>query len=240
MRSPKDFFEETWFYARLGEVGESLPLPENESHHLLKVLRLRPGIRIAVTNGVGKVFLCDTQLLGKDLVVEAVDMIREEPMPPKVSMVLALLKGKDTEDPVEALCQLNLAAIHLVTTDHTQEFKGQDHSRLVERLRVKSLVALKQAKKAWLTEIHPPKPLKEWRSAQPGNLVVVHPGEDNLPEESGQDLFLLTGPEGGFSPYELSWLNKDGNYRLGLGGTRIKGAHAPLLACGKLMGMGRL
>jgi 16S rRNA U1498 N3-methylase RsmE len=134
-----------------------------------------------------------------------------------------------------------VAAIHLVITDHTQAPKGQDHTRLLERLNQKSLAALKQAKKPWLTEIHAPVPLRSWRAGHPGNLIVVHPGEDDLPPLGEDPFYLLTGPEGGFSDGELGWLSEDGKSgRLGLGRTRIRGTHAPLLACGKLMGKGTL
>src|SRR5690606_31658326 len=121
---------------------------------------------------------------------------------------------------------------------HTQEFKGQDHGRLVERLRAKSLVALKQAKKSWLTEIHPPLPLQQWREGhREMSIVLIHPGADKLPKTFKGQYGLLTGPEGGFSISELEWLEQIGCFQMGLGGTRIRGTHAPLFACGKLMGI---
>lgn len=234
-------FEETWFHAPIADEGGKTMLPEEESNHLLKVLRVRPGRRIVVTNGEGGVFLCDTRPAGRDLEVEAVDVLRREPEPPRLHLVLGLLKGRDSEEPVEGVCQLAVAAIHLVTTDHTQEFKGQDHARLVERMRHKSLVALKQAKKAWLTTVHAPVPLRDWRRAHPGPLVVAHPGPDRLPEPGAEPLYLLVGPEGGFSGEETEWLfARERAFNLGLGGTRIRGTHAPLVACGKLMGLGLL
>ncbi|MDB5049948.1 MAG: hypothetical protein JWO30_3019 [Fibrobacteres bacterium] len=205
-----------------------------------KVLRIKPGRRVVASNGKGGVFLCET-LAGKADGIElmAVEPLTVEPAPPRLNLVLSLLKGKDLEEPVEGLCQLNVRAIHLVTTDHTQEFKGQNHDRLVERLRGKSLVALKQAKKAWLTEVHGPLPLREWRTRFPRlPVVLLHPGKDQLPDRMEEDFAVLSGPEGGFSAAELAWLESEGCHRMGLGETRLRGTHAPLLACGKLMGLG--
>jgi 16S rRNA (uracil1498-N3)-methyltransferase len=151
--------------------------------------------------------------------------------------VLSLLKGRDLEEPVEGLCQLAVNAIHLVTTDHTQEFKGQDHGKLVERLRAKSLVGLKQAKKPWLTEIHNPVPIREFkRQYSDLDLVLLHMGEDRVPERFTRAFAVVTGPEGGFSNLEIEWIIESGCYQLNLGETRIRGTHAPILACGKLMG----
>lgn len=234
-------FEESWFFADMGadmDAGKPARLPRDEAFHLRKVLRVRPGRRIVVTNGKGQAFLCDTADAGDAVQVTAVETLIDRPAPPRLHMALGLLKGRDLEEPVEGLCQLPLAAIHLVLTDHTQEHKGQDHAKLLERLRSKSLVALKQSKKPWLTEVRAPVPLKEWRTGHPGPLVLVHPGPDRLPPPAGDRLYVLSGPEGGFSQSEVEWLTAQSDCgTLSLGETRIRGTHAPLLAAGKLMGL---
>ncbi|MDQ3003648.1 MAG: RsmE family RNA methyltransferase [Fibrobacterota bacterium] len=231
-------FEESWFHAPLEAVGDRAILSAEESHHLRKVLRVQLGRCVVASNGAGGVFLCETQAKGDLVELIALDQLAGETVPPNLNLVLSLLKGRDLEEPVEGLCQLPIHAIHIVTTDHTQEFKAQGHGKLVERLRAKSLVALKQAKKAWLTEIHEPIPLRNWRRDYPDIvLILVHPGEDKLPEKPEGPFGVLTGPEGGFSTLELDWLMGSGGYSIGLGTTRIRGTHAPLLACGKLMGM---
>jgi 16S rRNA (uracil1498-N3)-methyltransferase len=234
-------FDESWFHAPIGEVGDAAPLSDDEANHLLKVLRLRPGRDIVVTNGEGRVFRCGTRLERGRLEARAAEEIPTGQSRPRLHMVLGLLKGRDIEDPVEGLCQLPVAAIHLVTSDHTQEFKGQDHGRLLDRLHAKSLAGLKQAKKAWSTRIHPPRPLREWRRSHPGPLVLIHPGPDRLPAREEASYYALVGPEGGFSASELSWLIQEEKcLNLGLGGTRLRAIHAPLVACGKLMGAGLL
>jgi 16S rRNA (uracil1498-N3)-methyltransferase len=239
-------FEESWFYAPLNAVGDTAVLTAEESFHMQRVLRLKPGQQVIASNGKGRVFLCETSSLrpgnnakNEEINVSALEIHVEEPAPPRLNMVLSLLQGKDLEVPVEGLCQLNVEAIHLVKTDHTQEFTGQNHDRLMERLRGKSLVALKQAKKPWLTKIHAPVSIREWQKQNSHlPLVLLHPGEDRLPEEFSGSYGVLTGPEGGFSALELEWLQSVARFRMGLGTTRIRGTHAPLFACGKLMGMG--
>ena len=58
-----------------------------------------------------------------------------------------------------------------------------------------------------------------------------------MPKSFEKEFAVLVGPEGGFSEAELEWLEKSGSYRMGLGPTRLRGSHAPLVACGKLMGL---
>lgn len=232
-------FEENWFHAPIHGIGGKAMLSAEESHHLRKVLRVRMGRSVVVSNGEGGVYLCATRERGDAVELEAEEFLKLEPEPPRLNLVLSLLKGRDLEDPVEGLCQLAVNEIHLVTTEHTQEFKGQDHGKLVERLRAKSLVGLKQAKKPWLTRIHAPMPIRCFREKYPGmDLILLELGADHLPGAISGPFALVTGPEGGLSSAETAWLTDCGCYRLGLGKTRIRGTHAPLLACGKLMGLG--
>ena len=232
-------FEESWFYAALRGTGDRAVLSAEESHHLRKVLRVAMGREVVASNGEGGVFLCATRERGDAVELEALEQRILEPEPPKLHLALGLLKGRHSEEPVEGLCQLGVNAIHLLTTDHSQEFKGQDHGKLVERLKAKSLVALKQAKKPWLTAIHAPVPLKVFREKHKElGLVLLDLGEDRLPERFTSAFAMLVGPEGGFSAAETEWLQREGCHRMGLGATRLRGTHAPLVACGKLMGLG--
>ena len=128
-------FEENWFHAPIHGIGGKALLSAEESHHLRKVLRVRMGRSVTVSNGEGGVFLCATRERGDAVELEAEELLKLEPEPPRLNLVLSLLKGRDLEEPVEGLCQLAVNAIHLVTTDHTQEFKGQDHGKLVETIK---------------------------------------------------------------------------------------------------------
>jgi 16S rRNA (uracil1498-N3)-methyltransferase len=235
-------YTESWFYGSINGLGEKTILSPEETFHLRKVLRIQAGRKIIVSNGLGAVHLCDTQLTPNDsLEVIASESLGMDEPPPQLHLILSLLKGKDLEEPIEGLCQLNIRAIHLITTEHTQEFKGQNFEKLVERLRAKSLVGLKQAKKSWLTEIHAPLGLKEWRKHVPHmKVALLHPGVDILPQPKSEPLGIIVGPEGGFSAGELEWFKNQTHYNLGLGNTRIRSIQAPLLACGKLMGLGWL
>jgi 16S rRNA (uracil1498-N3)-methyltransferase len=234
-------FSESWFYAPgLEAPGDRFRLPDEEAHHLRKVLRLRPGQTVIAANGHGAAFVCEVREAGNGgAELRAGSAFPHAQPPPRVILVLSLLKGRDLEEPVDALCQLAVARIAVVTTDHTQEFKGQDHARLMERLRAKAMVGLKQAKKAWLTAIEGPESLEAWRERnRERDLVALHPGEDRLPG-AGRPAALLCGPEGGFSDRELRWLEAQGGYRMGLGPTRLRAVHAPIVAIGKWMGLGR-
>jgi 16S rRNA (uracil1498-N3)-methyltransferase len=230
-------FDETWFYAPLAgglESGAIARLPEEEGHHAARVLRLRTGAEIAVTNGEGTVYRA--VLRDEKGGLEILETALSENAPPGLAFGLPILKGKDTEQPAEAVCEFYVRDLFLLKTEHCEVFKGQDFSKLVDRLRVKSLTALKQAKKAWLTRIHPPQDLRAWREAHREiSLAVAHPGEGTVPSPLPPVMHVLSGPEGGFSDSELDYLFTQENvYRLSLGPTRLRAIHAPIAALGRV------
>jgi 16S rRNA (uracil1498-N3)-methyltransferase len=237
------FFDETWFHAPVPDGAEIATLPDDEAHHAVKVLRLRPGAEIVVTNGEGSVYRAT--LRDEKGGLDIGGRIQHDPLPPGLGLGLPLLKGRDTEQPAEAACEFDVRDVFLLKTDHSAEFRGQDFTKTVERLQAKSLTALKQAKKSWLTRIHPPQDLRAWRTAHATiPLVVAHPGESTVPSPLPAELHLLTGPEGGFSDEELGWLlgGSAGDdtspgpvFRLSLGETRLRAIHAPVTGLGSLI-----
>ena len=234
-------FDETWFYAPIGDeeaAGAVHALPADEAHHATRVLRLRPSARIAVTNGTGSVY--DAILRDDKGNLEVTERAIREDSPPAIGFGLPLLKGKDTEQPAEAICEFAVSDLFLLKLDHSEIFKGQEFDKLVERLRVKSLTALKQAKKAWLTRIHAPQDLKTWREVHRAiPLALAHPGEDTVPSPLPPHLHIITGAEGGFSDAELNYLFAQENvFRLSLGSTRLRAIHAPVAALGSLSARG--
>jgi 16S rRNA (uracil1498-N3)-methyltransferase len=230
------FFEETWFHAPVQGTGETATLPEDEAHHALRVLRLKAGDEIVVSNGTGSVFRA--RLTGDGARIEVGERLHHDSAPPGLCLAVGLLKGRDVEIPVEAACEIPVSDVFLLQTDHSSEFSGQSFERPLERLRQKSLVALKQAKKTWLTRIHPPQKLRAWRELhRMVPLALAHPGPDTLPSPLPPTLHVLVGPEGGFSNEELQYLlGQENVYRLSLGPTRLRAIHAPVAAIGNLMG----
>jgi len=227
------FFDETWFYAPVVEGALTAVLPDEEVNHA-RVLRLKPGATIVVTTGEGSVYRAT--LRDDKGGLDIVERLRHDPEPPGIGVGLPLLKGRDTEQPGEAICEFDVRDLFLLNLDHCETFKGQDHSKLVERLRAKSLTALKQAKKSWITRVHAPQSLTEWRAANSSvPLIVAHPGESTVPSPRPANVHLLSGPEGGFSESELAFLFGEAKaFTLSLGETRLRAIHAPVAALGAL------
>jgi 16S rRNA (uracil1498-N3)-methyltransferase len=104
-------------------------------------------------------------------------------------------------------------------------------------MEAKSLAALKQSRKPWLTEIKAPVYLNEFLENFEGNLIVCDiNGEsaiNHLPLATSH-IAILTGPEGGFSPAELEAMNGKNACFLSLGKTRLRAVSAPIFALAKI------
>ncbi len=235
-------YTESYFYDPQIESNATFTFDEPESKHITRVVRLQVKDEILVTDGCGRLFTCVIQETKPLLKALCQECIEEERKKPQIHVSLAVLKGRDLEVPVEGLCQLPLADIQLVLMDKCQVPPGKNLDSLVTRLEQKSITGLKQSKKLWLTKVAIPVSFPKWLETNASiPILIAHPGEDNVPKNLEKGLNLLIGPEGGFSDREFTQLKQLPNsYFMGLGSTRLRAMHAPLVACGKLLSLGLL
>jgi 16S rRNA (uracil1498-N3)-methyltransferase len=155
---------------------------------------------------------------------------------PRLHLALGCLDDADMESVVFHCAPTNLASITFLRTERSLEPRKSNLERAMRRCRAKSLVALKQAKKPWLTEIVGPVFLEEWLKSVTYKLIVCNITNElhNLKINDEEDYCLLTGPEGGFSGRELELFGVRGAHFLSLGSTRLRAVSAPLYGLGAL------
>jgi 16S rRNA (uracil1498-N3)-methyltransferase len=234
-------FVETWFHVPEASgipIGTEFIWDEEESRHAVKVLRLRPGTRITLSDGRGGLYVATLEFTDRHCRLCLREKIRQDE-PPQWHWALGWLKGRDLEEPIEALCALNSASVTLLSTAHSSEFAGQNPGKLLERLNLKARASLKQSKKTWLTEIRAPITLQKWLlGLESRPLIYAHPGQTEVKHGWEGESHVLIGPEGGFSAAEMELIQARPNtYRLGLGPTRLRAVHAPLVAAGALQAL---
>jgi len=200
-------FSENYFFAPHAEEGAFM-LPEDEAHHALKVLRLSADDVIYVTDGKGRIFECKITLPGKtDIQVRTLRVTEAEPEKPDVILCVGALKKPAFEALVEWACQLPVKAIVPFLADHSQ-IRRESVETMVKRASIKAVIALKQSRRAFLTEIRAPAAFDELL-ADHGFRVLFEKTEkpDALDEarlQQADRVTVLIGPEGGFSPREMS------------------------------------
>ncbi|MEY3457987.1 MAG: Ribosomal small subunit methyltransferase [Planctomycetota bacterium] len=196
-----------------------------EAHHLLHVLRCKPGSELVLFDGMGHV---------ADAVVESVtrrsvvcSVVRRSamgrPWAGGLTVAVSPPKGDRLRWMVEKLTELGVQTIKLLRCARTVTDPGDTR---LEKLRSTAAAACKQSRRAWLPEIEPFSDLRVLVEQVPVGemLYLAHPPADlsgglspgilePQPQVSAGPAIasgsspvkklLLIGPEGGFTEEEL-------------------------------------
>ena len=246
------------FYCPLITEG-TIVLDENESSHAVRVCRAANGDILQLCDGLGH--YADATITKADSKACEVQVNKVEDAPfkrPRLNLGIACLKDDALEEVVFHVAQTETDSIVFLRTDYSQEPKNSDLHKLVRRSELKSLVSLKQSKKAWMTRIEGPIEFSKWLENYQGDLILCDiDGErhlnlddddcagnemraDNASEENApaKPITLLVGPEGGFSPREIETIKAFRNgkvHLLNLGNTRLRARTAAVIALGKIL-----
>ena len=234
------------FYCPLISVG-TIVLDENESSHAVRVCRAANGDILQLCDGLGH--YADATIIKADakaceVRVDAVEDATAKR--PRINLAIACLKDDALEEVVFHVAQTETDSIVFLRTDYSQEPKNSDLKKTVRRAELKSLVSLKQSKKAWMTRIEGPTEFDKWLKDYQGDLILCDiDGERNLKLDesaaenaSAKPITLLVGPEGGFSPREIEAVKSFTNgkvHLLNLGNTRLRARTAAVIALGKIL-----
>ncbi len=197
-------------------------LSEEESHHLVNVLRKKEGEKILLINGKGKEYegkILEIIKSGKKVKakVEINKIIREENPPSKeIIAFIPLLKGNKTEFLVEKGIELGITTFIPFYSDYSIV---KPKSNLFRRLHLKAVSALKQSGRLIFPKIYEPICLKEFLQNFPFknslNLLALPKGKISLLDLKEnilkyKQIIFISGPEGGFSADEIELLSKQG------------------------------
>jgi 16S rRNA (uracil1498-N3)-methyltransferase len=199
-----------FFVTPVEAVGDRFPLPASIEHQVRRVLRLRDGDALVVLTGDGHEALC--HLEGPDCVVEARRPSEGEALH-RLTVVQAVLKGDGLETVVRQGTEIGVAAFRLVVTDRSV---ARDLSpRRLERLRAIAREAAEQAERGRVPPVDGPEPLASELAA--GAVLLAERNGAARLAELPAPASLVIGPEGGFTPDELTMAAGAGVRLAGLG-----------------------
>ena len=173
------------------------PAPsDDDAHHLFRVLRLRDGEVVTVSDGNGS--WRTTEVAAGGLV--ATGPVVTESKPPEVTIAAAIPKGDRCEWMVQKLTEVGVSRIVLLHCARSVvRWDSAKAPRQLERLRKVMLSAASQSRRVWLPVLEGPVEVTKVLSL-PG-AVLAEP--DGAPLAARPEV-LVVGPEGGFSPEELA------------------------------------
>ena len=195
-------------------------LPEEEGHHLVRVLRARPGDPVRLFDGLGREVECTVVDAGKPGAIVEITRELEAPRPAReVVLCTSIPRGDRMEWLVEKAVEAGVAAILPLAAERSVRKEAGANS--MRRWARAATEAAKQCGRASVPEIAEPMELADAivRTAA-ATRVAATPGVgarlgDVLPAAGSVAVFI--GPEGGFEPRETALLAEAGARPFGLG-----------------------
>jgi 16S rRNA (uracil1498-N3)-methyltransferase len=197
-----------------------LTLSPEESHHLIAVNRARAGDTVVAFDGRGHEWICELASERKNAAVLKVRFQQKlTPLPYEITLGQALPKGQFMDAIVRKATEIGVARIVPLESERTQVHLDADRSdRKIEKWHTAALEAAKQCGNAFVPEISPVQNAAAFMESARGYDVKViaslHPGAKSLKNvllsfhaqhsRGPRKVLCLVGPEGDFTPAEMS------------------------------------
>jgi 16S rRNA (uracil1498-N3)-methyltransferase len=203
---------------------DRLALDEAESHHCLDVLRMKEGERATVFDGKGHEATVEIATTAKGHVgLKTLQQAKTGPLAAQIVLGQAVPKGKNMDLIIEKATELGAAEIAPLLSERTVVRIGADDAKdKREKWERVAIEACKQCGQNWLPDIALPVTPKAFFDARPKfDLMLIaslQSGAKHLKEvlrevagdgpmarlKRPRRVLVLVGPEGDFTPAEIS------------------------------------
>ncbi len=220
-----------------GLEEKNILLDEDTSKHIISVLRMEKGEEVLLTDGQGrkaKAAIIDDNR--KRCVVQVLSVDKEEERIPKVSIAISIVKNASRfEWFLEKATEIGISEIIPLICERTEKEKFR-----YDRMRGIIISAMLQSQQTWLPHLHQLISFDDVvKQASQEQKFIAH----CLPEQKQQlssvirpqSSLVLIGPEGDFTPNEISLAFENGFIPVALGNTRLRTETAGIVAATLLM-----
>ncbi len=225
--------EKHLFYVPEINPPESV-LPEDESRHCIKVLRLRQGDEILITDGKGKIY--------------SGDLMNEDPREARVS-IIEEFRGRQERKyhlhiaiaPTKNISRLEWfleKSTEIGVDEITPVFCENSERKIIKPARLEKIImaAAKQSLTATFPRLNEARNLFELLSADHlGEKFIAYLSDESSPLKTkypkGSNVLILVGPEGDFTENEVERAVKNDFEPVTLGHGRLRTETAGVVAC---------
>ena len=213
-----------------GEIFPEVKINKDEQAHILKVLRMKSGEEIFLTDGKGNVAQGNLVLEGKKANLEVLNIKENLPdFSPKLHIAIAPTKNLDRiEFFVEKATEMGISEITFLQTEKTE----RKHLS-IEKIQKKAVAASKQSLRFHFPIINELVKLSDFlQNVDSSKTFVAHCNENleriNLDilgqsrNDKNDSLTFLIGPEGDFSDKEIELLATKNIMAVSLGDQRLR------------------
>ena len=208
-----------------GQIFPDLILDLDEQLHITKVLRMREGEEIFVTDGNGNLAKGNLVFEGKKVSLDVTEIKQNLPdFSPKLHIAIAPTKNIDRiEFFLEKATEMAVSEVTLIQTEKTER-----KNLNIEKLRKQSVSASKQSLRFHFPIITDLTKFSDFiKTLDPKSTFVAHCNENleriDLKEINPEkNITFLIGPEGDFSDKEIQFLAERGIKAVSLGNQRLR------------------
>ncbi|MGB5238304.1 MAG: 16S rRNA (uracil(1498)-N(3))-methyltransferase [Flavobacteriaceae bacterium] len=207
---------------------------EEESRHIIKVLRKKKGDELKVTNGKGRVFtgtVSEASLNCCELAITS----HEKTVRPMHRLHLAVAPTKNSdrfEWFLEKATEIGIDEITPIICDHSER-------KFIKNTRLQKVIlsAMKQSLRSYLPRLNEAITFEEFLQQDlPKRRFIAHCQEGEKVDfkrrlEPDKKILVMVGPEGDFSEAEIEMAKDKGFIPASLGEYRLRTETAAILAC---------
>lgn len=215
-----------------GQIFPEIIIDSDEQQHITKVLRMREGEEIFLTDGNGNLAKGNLIFEGKKVSLNVSEVKENLPdFSPKLHIAIAPTKNIDRlEFFIEKAVEMGISEISFILTEQTER-----KNISIDKLRKQAIGASKQSLRSHFPTINDLQKFSEFiKNLNPENTFVAHCNENleriNLKNQeskvknqnSDEKITFLIGPEGDFSDKEIQLLAEKGVKAVSLGNQRLR------------------
>lgn len=220
------------------DIATALALPEEESRHCVRVLRLVEGDEIEVIDGAGTLYRCRIAMAHAKHC--AVEIVSQMACPPhwgsKIILAVAPTKNLDRIEWMAEKCtEMGIDRITPLLCRHSERKVLK-----TERLHKILVAAMKQSLKAQLPQLDELTPIEDFLAETTDAQRFIAYCDESLPRDErkslaqvydpSRDAVVMIGPEGDFDPQEVEAALKVGFVPVTLGESRLRTETAAIMA----------
>ncbi len=232
-----------FFWQDKAGIGQTGIIVGTDARHIRTVLRMKSGDTLVVFDGVGNDYEAEIKTVSPDEVrvspLKRIHTVMESPV--KITIAQAMLKGKKMDVLARQITELGITQWAPFFSERSIPVpaRAKVPARL-ERWRTIIIESMKQCQRSWLTELGDIVSFDEaLEMGRTDDVKLIFWEEETrtLPDilgpvpDSCERVFVIIGPEGGFSKVEIEKAVSLGYQSVSLGQRILKAETAALSVC---------
>lgn len=223
-----------FYNPHLDQSVSQFTFPEDESKHIVKVMRKKEGDSLHITNGKG--YLFEAEIISAEAKRCKASVVSSKKLHRKMHWFHLVVAPTKTNDRFEWFLE---KATEIGVNEITPIFCERSERKSVKRERLEKVLqsAMKQSLRTYLPKLNEAIGYQEFLEKEhKGLLFIAHCEDDEKMDlrrrvAPDHDITILIGPEGDFSHEEIRLAYEKGFLPVSLGEARLRTETAAIVAC---------